>query len=239
MKLHHFIGNFKLRPGGIKVSEPELIGQIVKVLRLSTGEIVILSDGNLNEAEAEITELNKEFIGFNILKVYKNDKEPKGKFVLYCAVLKNENVEWVVQKTTELGISEIAPVITDRTVKLNLRHDRLQKIAREAAEQSGRGIVPLIHEPMDFGKAVLLASKINFFFDPSGENYDNPKIREQSNFGIWIGPEGGWTGSEIELAKNGGFKVINLGKLVLRAETAAVVGTYSVINNFIYSRNPW
>ena len=84
---------------------------------------------------------------------------------LYCAVLKRENFEWVVQKCTELGIRAIIPIVTTRTVKTGLKMDRLRIIAKEAAEQSGRGIIPVINNPLEFDRALEEAKhQQNIFF---------------------------------------------------------------------------
>ena len=86
---------------------------------------------------------------------------------------KKENFELVVQKAVEIGVKEIIPIITKRTVKLNLKYDRLEKIIKEAAEQSGRGILPILRKAMDFKKAIEEAEQnnINLFFDISGKKF--------------------------------------------------------------------
>ncbi len=214
--------------------EPEVVNQIKKVLRLKIGEAVLLCDGKLSEAEAVIVEINRDFIRLNVQRVYKNDNEPDKNVILYCAILKKENFELVVQKATEVGILEIVSLITARTVKLDIRQDRLEKIIKEAAEQSGRGIVPILHEPINFEKAVSNTDKnnINFLFDSSGAGFGNWKL-EIGNcaVGVWVGPEGGWHPNELEIAKKSGFKIISLGKTTLRAETAAIIGSYLAIHS--------
>ena len=141
----------------------------------------------------------------------------------------------VVQKATEAGVKEIIPVITERTIKLNIRPSRLEKIIKEAAEQSGRGIVPILRDPVDFVDAIdgVGSNSINIIFDKSGEIFENLKFKiENCAVGAWIGPEGGWTDKELERARTENFKIFNLGKLTLRAETAAIVGTYLIVHNF-------
>jgi 16S rRNA (uracil1498-N3)-methyltransferase len=132
-----------------------------------------------------------------------------------------------VQKAVEAGVHRVIPVVTARTVKLGLKIDRLAKIAQEAAEQGGRGIVPEISEPIKFKYAIKLAAEhdVNYFFDAEGEEYSRPKLLS-ATVGVWIGPEGGWEDFEIEAARQSNFVIASLGKLVLRAETAATVAVY-------------
>ena len=240
MRLHRFIGNFDLSKEEIRITDPELRNQVIKVLRLRAGDEIELSDGRLNEARVKIADIGKD-MRLSVSERWQNQNEPDRQVILYCSVLKKENFELVVQKATEIGVKEIVPIITARTIKLDIRKDRLEKIIREAAEQSGRGIVPTLHEPIKFGDAIKRVGKgTNFIFDISGETLSRttlaaPAARGQANYllrtTIFIGPEGGWTPEELELAKKNNFKIISLGKTTLRAETAAIVGTYLIVHN--------
>ncbi|MBI2064795.1 MAG: 16S rRNA (uracil(1498)-N(3))-methyltransferase [Candidatus Yanofskybacteria bacterium] len=235
MKTHRFIGNFNIKPGDLRIGDPELFNQIKSVLKLKIGEKIILGDGRMNEGLAEIKELGRDFIGVEIGGINTNINEPSRHIILCCSILKRENFELVVQKATEAGVKEIIPIITERTVKLNIRPDRLEKIIKEAAEQSGRGIVPILRDPVNFVDATggVNRNGINIIFDMSGEIFGNWKL-EIGNYplGVWIGPEGGWTDKELERARVENFKIFNLGKLTLRAETAAIIGTYLIVHNF-------
>ena len=213
----------------------ELFNQIRNVLKLKIGEKIILGDGKMNEGIAEIKEYGKDFIRVEAGEIKINQNEPAGQVILYCAILKKENFELVIQKATEIGVKEIVPLITARTVKLDIKKDRLEKIIKEASEQSGRGIMPILHDPLEFNKTFDYAkhSKVNLFFDSSGGDFTEDFKLKTENYliGVWIGPEGGWDSQELELARKSGFKIINLGKLTLRAETAAIVATYRVVHN--------
>ena len=234
MKTHRFIGDFRLKIGDIKLEDKDFLNQFRNVLKLKIGETVVLCDGNMNEGMAEIKEYGEDFIRLQIKEVGFNINEPERRVILYCSVLKRENFELVVQKATEAGVEEIVPMITERTIKLNIRLDRLEKIIREAAEQSGRGRPPVIREPVDFQKKLesVENNQLNILFHQSGVSFDRAeRLDGVGRIGVWIGPEGGWTDKEIELARRSGFKIINLGKLTLRAETAAIIGTYLIIHN--------
>ncbi|MEK9179790.1 MAG: RsmE family RNA methyltransferase [Patescibacteria group bacterium] len=229
----------------LRVEDGELALQWHKVMRFKPGSDVILLDGKGNEASARITTLGNDFADVEILSVRHNRNEPMRRVVLYCSVLKRENFELVAQKATEVGVSEIVPIIAERTEKLNLRIDRLEKIVKEAAEQSGRGMLPAIHPPAELRRAfdAAKANDANFFFDPSGRLFpEQSRVRRgevegpstssgnKKRIGIFIGPEGGWTPEEISLAKTERFELVSLGKLILRAETAAITATYLAVN---------
>lgn len=232
MKFHRFIRDFDFSKKVITISDKEICNQIKKVLRFGVGDKIILGDGKLNEALVKITVLRKGEVVGEILQVSQNQNESSVHVVLYCSILKRENFELVVQKAVEVGVAEIIPLVTKRTVKLNLKRERLEKIIREAAEQSGRGRVPVLHNVLDLKKAMDGASRndINLFFDVSGQIFDGNSL-EMSHYrrvGIFIGPEGGWDEKEIELAKEKKFRIVSLGKLTLRAETAAMIASYLI-----------
>ncbi len=226
MKFHRFIGPFDLNADRLLLRDPGLIHQMRTVLKLRVGEKVVLADGTGSEALASISDLDPSGIEAKIVE-RRPSAEPKRKVALYCAVLKNENLEYAVEKAVEAGVAKIVPLITLRTVKLGLNLDRLRKIAKEAAEQSGRGIVPEIATPVRFKQALkeAAANDANYFFDVGGEDFSRAKPLTASA-GVWIGPEGGWDESEKNAAKESGFAVVSLGALVLRAETAATVAVY-------------
>src|SRR3989344_3133253 len=224
MKIHRFIVDKDLYLGNFTVSDKEIVNQITKVLRLKQGDFILLSDGKKEEAKAQITKILKGGLEVEILDVFVNKNEPSVNVILYCAMLKKENFELVVQKATEVGVKEIVPVITKRTVKTGFKKDRLEKIIKEACKQSGRGMIPKLHDPVGFEDAVKNAGDQNLFFDSSGAKLQTTHYKLQT-INVWIGPEGGWDESELNLAKESGFKITSLGNLILRAETAAIISS--------------
>ena len=233
MRLNRFFVNENLKVGNIIVSDSDFINQTKNVLRLKAGDNFILCDGNSNEAVAEIVNLNKEFAELKILETCKNKNESENYVHLFCSVLKKENFEWAVQKTVEVGVKEITPIITARTVKLGLNRERLEKIIKEAAEQSGRGVLPKLNEAIDFDEAVDSAKNsndLNLFFNINSKNVQH-LMSNISKIGVFVGPEGGWDEEEIKKAQSSnGFAFVGLGKTVLRAETAAVIASYQTVN---------
>lgn len=193
-------------------------------------------------------------VGIPTASVGKNKKE----VTLFCSTLKKNNFELIVQKATECGVNKIIPIITERTIKTGLNLERLKKISKEASEQSGRVDMPEISEPIKF-TAILkdLKNTLNFLFSSDGESYfeirayspagellcsarqpvqcisknNSPSEKHFSKKNLWIGPEGGWTQKELNLAKENNFQIISLGPLTLRAETAAIIGTYLIVNS--------
>ena len=239
MRLNRFFVNENLKVGNIIVSDSDFINQIKNVLRLKAGDKLILCEGNSNEAVAEIANLKKEFAELKILESYKNKNEPASPaggpekhVVLYCSVLKKENFEWAVQKAVEVGVKEITPIITARTVKLGLNRERLEKIIKEAAEQSGRGILPKLNEAIDFDEALKSAkeNELSLFFQ-AGYPPLGHSMSKFEKIGVFVGPEGGWDEKEIKKAQSSnGFTIVGLGKTILRAETAAVIASYQTVN---------
>lgn len=231
MKLHRFIGNFDFSKKEVEIANPENIKQIKDVLRLQIGEKIILSDGKGNEAEVTITSLSKNKI-IGELKKIERKKEMTRKVSLYLAILKKENFELATQKAVECGVSNITPIVTERTIKTGLNIARLEKIILEASEQSGRSIVPTLSPILNFKDALTAGKdseeKIIFHVDQKNNLYSPNKKVE--NINIFIGPEGGFTEKEINLAKENGYTVASLGPLTLRGETAGIVASYRAVS---------
>ena len=227
MKKHRFIGNFNLSSEHLIVDDVELSSQLAKVLRLKEGDEVVLCDGRGFEAHAEIRSLRKMSVSFRLRTKYQVETEPEKRVTLYCSILKRENFELAVQKATELGVFAIVPVLSARTVKQEINPARLAKIMREAAEQSGRGVVPELKAPLAFTDAIDEGRKYDerLFFHLSGELFGSQK-RKGASVGLFIGPEGGWEESEVASARERDFAIISFGPLTLRAETAAIVASY-------------
>ena len=232
MRLNRFFINENLKVGNITVSDMDFINQAKNVLRLKTNDKLILGDGNSNEAVAEIVNLNKEFAELKILETCKNKNESENYAHLYCSVLKKENFEWAVQKAVEVGVKEITPTITARTVKLGLNRERLEKIIKEAAEQSGRGVLPKLNEAIIFDEAIKSSKEngLNLFFQ-AGYPLLGHSMSKFEKIGVFVGPEGGWTEEELKKAQSSNeFTIVGLGKTILRAETAAVIASYQAVN---------
>ncbi len=232
MRIHRFIGKFDLSQNIITIDDDPIVHQVKNILRLEKGDEIILSDGNLNEANLRIENIAKNITG-TITARFINQNEPRIHASLYCSILKRENFELVAQKATEVGVAEIIPMITARTIKQGIKIDRLGKIVLEAAEQSGRGIVPEVLQPLDFKTCVsrVKNNQFSILFDSTGISLIEAAQSLLSYSGItqmdiFIGPEGGWDESELLLARQNKFWIVSLGKLTLRAETAAIIASF-------------
>lgn len=245
MRLHRFylaekIGSKK----ELVIDSPELVNQISRVFRLGTGDKVIVFDGSGNDFECEIIREASPRGGgqlqLEVGEVRPSRYMPTKRVVLYQAVVKKDNFEWIVEKATELGVTDIVPVITERSEKKDLNMERLNKIAVEASEQCGRGDVPVVHSARPDLANVFVDSVskdssksingIAFHTEGSARSDLAEGLESQTqSLAVFIGPEGGWSPSELELFHNNKIEICSLGKQVLRAETAAVVALSKVL----------
>ncbi len=225
--MHRFFVTTTPVDGRFSITDRELVHQIKDVLDLKPAEQIIVVPGDGTELLSEIVSVGVKEISLKIIKKQPSKPASKRTVALYCALLKRDNFEWVVQKATEAGASEIVPVITDRTVKLGFNKARTEKIAKEASEQSHRGTVPVIREPVPFEKALdEVKPEAAFFLDFAPKQLTPNDVAETGSVALLVGPEGGWSEAERERAKQAGLAIRSLGAPVLRGETAAVVATY-------------
>ncbi|MFA6136072.1 MAG: RsmE family RNA methyltransferase [Candidatus Paceibacterota bacterium] len=231
MKVHRFFIDKDLSEYNLNLSDSKIINQIKNVLRLKIGEEVSFFNGR-DEVLAKINSLEKDKILFSCKKI--SIKKDRGIIVsLYCSVVKKDKFEWIVEKASEVGIFKIIPVISSRTIKTSLNLKRLNDISKEASEQSGRITLPLISDIMTFSQSIEDAkfNKMNVFLNTDIDDRKIPKIGDGESIGIFVGPEGGWTQEESDLAKKNGFLEKSLGNNIFRTETAAIVASYLFANS--------
>ena len=228
MKRHRFILDKEIIGTSVDITDTNVVNQISHVLRLRKGEEVVLVSRDGVETVGEIEEIHNAGVRVHILTVLEVRKHIRPDITLYIAVLKKENVEWVAQKATEVGVTRIVPIRTERTVKLNISIPRIEKIVKEASEQSGRTSVPQVLSLHTWEEALTHAknnaSNVILSTRPHIASLQSMGIR----VGIFVGPEGGWSEKELEEALRIGCQERSLGDLTLRAETAAIIGTYIV-----------
>jgi 16S rRNA (uracil1498-N3)-methyltransferase len=233
MRLNRFIGDFDLSKNKVEITNPENIKQIKGVLRMQKGDVIILSDGKGNSAEVTIDSISPDKIVcfVNETTSARTVLAQIKQVNLYLAILKKENFELAVQKAVECGVSNITPVITERTIKTGLNIARLEKIILEASEQCGQDIVPTLSPILKFENALAfgMSAGEKIIFHVGENNFYKPDSSAKST-SIFIGPEGGFTDKEVSLAKESGYKVASLGPLVLRGETATIVATYLAVH---------
>ena len=209
---------------------------ISRVLRMRVGDTLTVCDGEKCDYFCEILEITKKEVVCKILERCDNQNECACAVTLYQGVPKGSKMDLIIQKCVEMGAVKIVPFISERTVaSAKGKFDRFQKIALEAAKQSGRGIIPEISEIVSFEDALSLLSQ-NELPIMAYESCDGRTLKDAlrgkspKTIGIMIGPEGGFSESEVLKAKEQGAEIVSLGKRILRTETAGL----SVISNIIY-----
>jgi 16S rRNA (uracil1498-N3)-methyltransferase len=198
-----------------------LVNQLQNVFRLKLGDEVILFDNSGFDFLVSIARYEKDAVSFSIIKSIPNNILPARETYLFASLVKKDNFEWIIQKSTELGVSHIVPLISNRTEKKDLNVERARKIITEAAEQSGRGTLPILHEMIELEKALHKYTHIkSIAWHTQGQKFVSQDISDIA--GAYIGPEGGWTPVEEELFKNHGVQIRSLGPQILRSETAVI-----------------
>lgn len=229
MRLSRIFTDQPLAPTAIVVLGGQAAHYLSKVLRLKSGSAFILFNGDGFEYSARLLTLSKKQLQVEILEQLSSAAESPLRTILGLAISRGERMDYAVQKSTELGISEIVPIFTERG-EVKLRGERMEKrqahwqqVAVSACEQSGRVIVPTIHRPLPFrGWVNSITCTQKLIFDHR-ESQALPAKKPEGEIAILIGPEGGFSEPERETAKKAGFTGIKLGPRVLRTETAPVV----------------
>ena len=231
--------HFYVEPEAVSADKARITGgdvnHIKNVLRMHPGEEIMILDGSGMEYRCEIETISDEVLA-RVLEAKKTEAELSVRLLLFQGLPKKDKMELIIQKAVELGVSEIIPVLTKRTVvkledkkKEQKKLERWQAIAEAAAKQSGRGIIPKVCEAVKFTEAVKQAGELDEALIPYelAEGMDEARERIRGlhgkrTIGIFIGPEGGFEEEEIELAAKAGIHPITLGKRILRTETAGL-----------------
>ena len=201
---------------------------VVQVLRMNEGEKLNLTDGKGNLITAEVTDAHKKHCSVKIIDSRLTTHDSR-KVTIAISLLKNTSrFEWFLEKATEIGVSEIVPLICERTDKQKFRYDRMKGICISAMLQSQQCWLPELHEPVLFGVLMMRRfdshrKMIAHCLEENKAALSDLQIFKLSNQLIVIGPEGDFTKKEIELALQNNFIPVSLGKTRLRTETAGVV----------------
>ncbi len=198
------------------------------VLRISRGDEVIVMNGLGLALKTCVRETGKKQILLEVLGRYAMDTESPLHLVLIQGLLKGDKMDLVIQKTTELGVREIFPVVTGRSqVRFSRKLEHWKRVAEEATRQSGRLLVPVIHDVCRMSDMfdALEDGALRIIFSESEKKGFNPPSSVSVSFAYYmVGPEGGFTDREVQGAKESGFITAGLGKRILRAETASIAG---------------
>lgn len=223
--------------GDTAIISGEEAQHISRVLRMKKGDGVTLCDGEGSFYEAVLECFDEKSVTARILSSRKAETEPDVKITVFQGVPKNPKLETIVQKLTEIGAVRLVPVDTVRAVaKLDKENkvERLRKIAREAAKQSKRGIIPEVSSPISFKAAVEEAARADVAIIPYEEEREVSLKKallgkSPKTVSVMIGPEGGFDKEEIKLAQEKGITSVTLGKRILRTETAPLAVASAIL----------
>lgn len=200
------------------------------VLRIGVGQVVEIFDGEGNGYWGEVALNESSVVIRNLHQIPPDDRRIP--LILAAALIKPGRFEWLLEKATELGVDEIIPLMTLRSgiqipdEKLGIRLKRWERIVLEASKQCGRSALLRIHRPRQFLDFIDRKENSSLtrllFWERAEESWQPDPTRSSNGFVVCIGPEGGWDGGEVEQAKKAGYRIVRLGRQILRTETAAL-----------------
>lgn len=229
-KLHRFLLPNIQDGVTITITDEHLVHQVVSVLKMSIDESFIIFKHGGPDITVRIIEKTKRSLTVSKLSETTTPAVPRT-IIAAVSIIKGSGFELIVQKLTEIGVTAIVPLLTERTVKQALRIDRLQKISNEALEQSGGNIVVTIHEPLTLAECLVQFPYQSILCDA---HTGTTLTALDDKTVLYIGPEGGWSDSENELFAQHGVQTLSLGTKILRTETAAIIASHTLLWNSSY-----
>lgn len=215
------------REGGIITGDDAK--HIARVLRMKVGDLLTVCDTKGNDYDCMIEALDEHQVQLQVQKVCPSESEPTVRVHLYQAMPKSDKLELIVQKAVELGVDSITPVMTRRCVSkpdqksMAKKLERYNRIALEAAKQSGRGKVPQVLPMLELSDALCQMQKAScsiLFYENATAAARRVISQAGAEIAVLIGAEGGFDEQEVAQAKEAGCHVLSLGKRILRCETA-------------------
>ena len=225
-----FFSNFKSNDKYLIIDEIDS-KHITRSFRKNIGDSVKITNGLGHLCNAEIVEIGKKIK----VKIKSIEKFESSVYSVHIAISPLKNIsrfEWFVEKATELGINQITPLICKYSEKKKVNMDRLDRILISSLKQSNQFFKPIINSIKDFEDFIINNEDEKLMANLKTSNKINGQLFTQKNICLMIGPEGGFSNQEIELAKKHNIKQVTLGKSRLRSETAAIYGL-SVIKSII------
>lgn len=224
-KLHRFLIE-KIPPEDSWVLNDEtVVHQALSILKFKVGESFILFMDQGPDTTVEIIDRDKR--SMTVKKIIETESPaPPRTIVAAVSIAKGVSFELAVQKLTEVGVSAIVPLLSERTIKTAVRLDRLQKISNEALELSGGNKRVTLHEPMTLSECFTLFPYPAFVCD----GYGGKTVTNVPDVAVlYVGPEGGWSASDETVFERNSITRLQLGEKVLRTETAAIIGAYTLL----------
>ena len=227
MRLSRFFIDAPLSLGQHELPEAQA-HYIGRVLRLAAGDAVQLFDGSGREYLGELIEVGKKTVRVELHEAFDGLAETPLRIHLGQGLSRGERMDWAIQKATELGVSEITPIVSARC-EVRLKDERADKriahwrqVAISACEQCGRSVLPLIHPPLELDAWLQqVEADLKLVLHPIAAALQSHA--KPDSLAFLIGPEGGLSDAEVDQAKGAGFHAARLGPRVLRTETAPVV----------------
>lgn len=212
------------------------INHIINVMRLNVNDqIKLINNGTIYDAI--ITKIEKNNVLYEIIKKEESKSLKDYKVIIACSIIKEQKMDYLLQKATEIGVDEIIPIISERTIvkvkQASSKIDRWNRIIKESVEQSHRVSIPIIKDIISLKELSNLEYSIKILCNTNEKSKNIKKVLQDSKkrdtIIIVVGPEGGFTDSEINYLENSGFISTSLGENILRAETVPLY-VLSVIN---------
>jgi 16S rRNA (uracil1498-N3)-methyltransferase len=212
--------------------------QVMRVLRLKPGNRIVLLDNTGWEYETVINSLKHDEVNGTITRKTPGAAEPGINVTLCQALIKADKFEFVLQKGTELGVSTFLPFASERCVAAEPSEEKMARwhaVVQKAAEQCGRAVLPVLYPPTDFESLCqrsAVTSMILWEHEASqglSRALKSAAFRETHLFRLLVGPEGGFTDAEVEMARREGIVPVGLGKRILRAETAGLAAVSAIM----------
>lgn len=234
--------HYYVKPGNITnkhfVIKGDEAHHLIRVLRVRIGQEMNLFDGTSKLYAGKVEEIGKDEVSGTIF-ASRAGFAPKISLTLYQAIPKGERFDWLVEKGAELGVKKIVPLYTERSVSKNVSESKIsrwQRLSLAASEQCGRSDVMEVSKPIAFLEAVKTVPENSLAVIPweSESAMTIPAVAQKkgkfSEAHIFVGPEGGFTGREIDSAVSKGIVTVTLGQRILRAETAGLLAAILVLN---------
>lgn len=223
-----FFMNNPLAVGNTAVIDGADARHIAGALRMTVGEVLTLCDGAGTDYACTITAVNKDTVEATVDAAAPTASEPTLAVTLYMGMPKGDKLELVIQKAVELGVTAVVPVITARSIvrvggkDAEKKQVRLQRIAAEAAGQSGRGIIPTVEAPISWKAALARLASENALlcYEGGGAPIGTLVTPADTAVSLVVGPEGGFDPAEVDAVIAAGGKIATLGPRILRCETA-------------------
>ena len=212
---------------------------LATVLKIRNGQPLVLFNGDGNDYPAQVIDVQKRKVVARVEAKLGLSPESPLAIHLGQGISKGDRMDFVLQKSVELGVTEITPLITERcNIKLNAerwekKHQQWQKIIIGACEQSGRNVLPVLHPPVELNQWLAQStSQIRLTLDPRSEKRFSDIHMPQAGCRVLIGPEGGLTDQEVYQSEQAGFDAVLLGPRILRTETAALTSISILQSHF-------